>query len=186
MSLNLEPPPPPPPTSDALEVFSSSLDVTNMELSTGANGNKCLLPLIESSGALSKSGAKPITNDFLPSDLLLALKRQDTTGGGQLYTPRKGTKLSLSPKEETQLSARLKGVKAPPKLWGYTSRRARLKHLTNAPPCICGAGKDISFLYDSPREQRENVKKVTRVRDRVRPQYLAWTMYGQALPHIFG
>lgn len=162
LSLTHEPPPPPPPTSDALEIFSSFSDLTNnKELSTAANSNKCLLPLIESSGTLSKSGAKPITNDFLPSDLLLALKRQDNTGG-QLYTPRKGTKLSLSPKEEAQLSVRLKGVKPPPKLWGYTSRRARLKHLTNAPPCICGAGKDISFLYDSPREQRENAKKVRR------------------------
>lgn len=153
LSQSYEPPPVPPPTSDALEVFSPSPDV---ELNT--NRNNCLLPIIESSGTLSKSETKPIANNFLPSDLLLTLKRQDMTGG-QLYTPSKGTRLSLSPREP-QMSTKLRGVKAPARLWGYASRRGKLKHLTNAPPCICGAGNDISFLYDSPRERKEDTKQV--------------------------
>lgn len=157
LSLTLEPPPPPPPTSDALQAFTS-----DRELNT--SGNKCLLPVIESTRSLSKGETQPksMTNDFLPSELLFALKRHDnsTVTGGQLYTPRKGSRLSLSPRTESQLSERFKAVKTPAKLWGYASRRGRLKHLTNAPPCICGAGKDISFLYDSPRERKETTKRV--------------------------
>lgn len=157
LSLSHEPPPAPPPTSDAVEVFPCSPISPDVELN--ANRNNCLLPIIQSSGTLSNSERKPITNDFLPSDLLLALKRQDSAGD-QLYTPRKGTRLSFSPRE-SQANAKLRSVKAPARLWGYASRRGRLKHLTNAPPCICGAGRDISFLYDSPVEREVNTKQVS-------------------------
>ena len=39
--------------------------------------------------------------------------------------------------------------RAPANVWNYPCRRTRLRHLTEAPPCVCGAGRDISFLYDS-------------------------------------
>lgn len=157
LSLNHELPPAPPPTSDALDVLSfsnCSTDLTNKELNTSRNN--CLLPIIESSGTLSKAETKPITNDFLPPDLLLALKRHEGTGE-KPYTPH--MRPSLSPRE-SQLTANVRNIKPPAKLWGYASRRTRLKHLTNAPPCICGAGKDISFLYDSPREKKQDSKQV--------------------------
>ena len=156
LSMSLETPPAPPPTSDLQVYTPSSPNTASKELTTSSN--KCLLPVIESSGSVSKrEPPTSVNNDFLPSELLFALKRHDKP----ISSPRRRAKFSLSP-EKPQLSGKLKGVKAPSRLWGYSSRRGRLKHLTNAPPCICGAGKDISFLYDSPSERMEDTKQVRR------------------------
>lgn len=147
------PPPPPPPTSDPPP-------------STSRN-KKCLLPLIESPNtgtmvSVVKSEAQPSStnNNFLPTDLLLALQRQDNVN---LQTPRQGTRPTSLYQYggESDEGGSQKSIKGPARLWSNSTRRNRLKHLTNAPPCICGAGKDISFLYDSvPKERKTATRKV--------------------------
>lgn len=142
-------PPPPPPTSDALDIYSTPPRTPYKELDDSIN--KCLLPFIESS--TSRGGEfqpATMTNDFLPTDLLFALKRQDKS-----VAQHRGA----TPPREPQSAGVNHGIKAPAKLWGYSSRRGRLKHLTKEPPCICGAGRDISFLYDSPPSERRKVTK---------------------------
>jgi len=45
-------------------------------------------------------------------------------------------------------------TRPPANMWNHSRRRARLRHLTDQPPCVCGAGRDISFLYDvAPKER---------------------------------
>jgi len=39
-------------------------------------------------------------------------------------------------------------IKRPDNLWNYSQQRDKLKFLINQPVCTCGAGKDISFLFD--------------------------------------
>ena len=42
------------------------------------------------------------------------------------------------------------GVKTrPDSVWNFAGQRAKFHHLTTAPPCICGVGRDVSFLYDA-------------------------------------
>lgn len=134
---------------------------------------KCLLPYIDPShGSMEivKSEAQPspssFTNDFLPQELLLSLKRHGGSQANPLSPPKGGTRLPLPvirapspqapPAQKTGISVT---GKPPANVWNHPHRRARLKHLTDAPPCICGAGKDISFLYDantsSGREKKE-------------------------------
>ena len=141
-------PPPPPPTSDALDIYSTPPSTPHKELDDSSN--KCLLPFIDSSTSRGEAQPASVGNDFLPTDLLFALKRQDK--------PVTQQHRGATPPREPQ-STGVHGIKAPAKMWGYSSRRGRLKHLTKAPPCICGAGRDISFLYDSPPSERRKVPK---------------------------
>ena len=148
LAVASEPPPPPPPTCDPPH--------KNATGNPGNTESQCLLPYIDpaNSGSLMsvvKSETHPIftTNDFLPSDLLLALKRQDN-----INSPCVGTKFP---------SPSSKSHKPPANMWNYQSRRNRLKHLTDAPPCVCGAGRDISFLYDYASNGRQDDSDKVRV-----------------------
>ncbi|KAL5250145.1 hypothetical protein ACHWQZ_G016019 [Mnemiopsis leidyi] len=40
-------------------------------------------------------------------------------------------------------------VPRPDNAWNYPKQRSTLQHLTKNTPCFCGAGRDISFLYDA-------------------------------------
>lgn len=127
---------------------------------SGEAKKKCLLPHINPSheGNLvtlrTDAHSSSVTNSFLPVELLLSLKRHDQEVQG---SPPGGTKIpSQSPGERG-----IRGVKPPPaSVWTHANRRGKLKHLVKAPPCVCGAGKDISFLYDtvSSREQTTETK----------------------------
>lgn len=151
-----DPQPPPPSTAtDVLEVRVYTPPNT-VQGRPNPSSRKCLLPFIDpsvSGGSISikRSEAQPTsnTNNFLPSELLLALKRQDNTRPST--PPRgRGTKFSSpsSSPRESSVGFRTPGPPAP--MWHFPGRRERLRHLTDAPPCVCGAGRDISFLYDSP------------------------------------
>ena len=125
---------------------------------------KCLLPYIDPShGAMeivkseAQSSPSPLTNDFLPQALLLSLKRHGggRINGNSLSPPKGGTQLPVpgrcvpSPQAPSvQKNVTNLSTKPPANVWNHPNRRAKLKHLIDAPPCICGAGKDISFLYD--------------------------------------
>lgn len=158
------PPPPPPPTSDVSPIPIPKCP--NPKELTASSKKKCLLPLIEPSlsgnsmSIVKKTDTSPTGNDFLPPDLLFALKRQDNTSMGP--SPPRGRKSikPLSP-STTPRSGQARTIRPPAQVWGHPNRRERFKHLTDAPPCICGSGKDISFLYDSaPKDKKQETKVV--------------------------
>ncbi len=80
-------------------------------------------------------------SDLLPLELLIALKRQ----------PQENVS---SPKSKDLTSSRgaVSKLKRPDSIWKHP-RRSRLQHIIEAPPCVCGSGKDISFLYDNSSAQ---------------------------------
>ncbi len=166
-----EPPPTPPPTTDVFEdQLPPKLSRTPPAKKHPGSATQCLLPYIDPSlsGSMMsvvKSEAHPTSmhSDFLPADLLFTLKRQEnrslqaTPSGSSKTTSPGGAKLSFQ-----TISSGLRGVKPPKppaKLWYYSNRRDRLKHLTDAHPCICGAGRDISFLYDNQSAEKDNSTK---------------------------
>ncbi|CAG2256169.1 unnamed protein product [Mytilus edulis] len=80
-------------------------------------------------------------SDFIPEDVLFAL------------TQPPPVKDQLGPPSRTRnLNTSISYPRPPPNgVWNH-KRRERFKHLTENPPCICGAGQDISFLYDVPND----------------------------------
>ncbi len=168
IAVAVEVPPTPPPTTDVTmqDGFSPNSGGSPIPREVNTSRNQCLLPLIESSTRVSlvKSDAQPtsVTNDFLPSDLLFSLKRMDNTGIQS--TPRARTPLSSASPQSTPSGGGTGGgaarmLRAPANVWNSPRNRGKLKHLTDAPPCVCGAGRDISFLYDSaPAEKKEENK----------------------------
>lgn len=162
-----EPPPTPPPTMQ--DGFSPNSGGSPIPREVNTSRNQCLLPLIESSGMVSlvKSDAQPtsVTNDFLPSDLLFSLKRMDNTGIQS--TPRARTPISPASPRSTPSGGGVgsggsggggaRTLRAPANVWNSPRNRGKLKHLTDAPPCVCGAGRDISFLYDSAPTETHKV-----------------------------
>ena len=130
----------------------------------------CLFPYID-----PKSEAQPspsaVTNNLLPQDLLLSLKRQQGRALNPLSPPRGATKLpprhgNFSPQSQSQPQLKQPAGanianRPPANAWNYPHRRTRLRHLTEAPPCVCGAGRDISFLYDlkSLEQERERASR---------------------------
>lgn len=172
-TLIVQPPPAPPPTADLQKLTNLS---PTPSVQVQARGDKtlhtpvplptnCLLPYIE-----PKSEAQPspsaVTNDLLPQDLLLSLKRQQGRALNPLSPPRGATKFpphhgDASPRTKQQSMGTNILNRPPANVWNYPHRRMRLRHLTEAPPCVCGAGKDISFLYDSATLEGEGEKAKT-------------------------
>ena len=111
----------------------------------------CILPYIDGprGGALVQNregrGTSPSSvgpmNNFLPRDLILSLKCLGTVSDAP---PRGGARLpptrQLHPK---LLSLEGSATPAPANVWNYPGRRGRLRHLTEHPPCICGAGRSV-------------------------------------------
>ncbi|XP_074655207.1 axonemal dynein light chain domain-containing protein 1-like [Tubulanus polymorphus] len=90
-----------------------------------------------------------LQSDFIPEDVLKALT-QPTTRGEILGPPSRYRNLAT-----TNVASR----KPPANVWSHPKRRERFKHLTENTVCICGAGKDISFLYDVPPNKNKPIEK---------------------------
>lgn len=102
------------------------------------------LPDLKSSGHVvdrNKPLPTSLMSDFIPEDVLFAL------------TQPPPVKDQLGPPSRTRnLNTSISYPRPPPNgVWNH-KRRERFKHLTENPPCICGAGQDISFLYDVPND----------------------------------
>ncbi|KAK3088891.1 hypothetical protein FSP39_025040 [Pinctada imbricata] len=106
-----------------------------------------ILPEIRSStNAIDKTKPLPtsLQSDFIPEDVLFALT-QPPPAKDQLGPPTRSRNLNTS----------MVQARAPPQnLWNH-KRRERFKHLTENTPCLCGAGSDISFLYDVPQPEKK-------------------------------
>ncbi|KAK3723089.1 hypothetical protein RRG08_037283 [Elysia crispata] len=100
------------------------------------------LPVLRSSNDIDKTKPLPtsLQSDFIPEDILFALT-QPPPGKGKLGPPSRVRNLNTT-----------SGTARPPpaNVWNH-KRRDRFKHLLENTPCACGAGKDISFLYDVPQ-----------------------------------
>jgi hypothetical protein len=83
-------------------------------------------------------------SDFLPQELLVTLSRRDSPEG----RAQQG-KSAVQGKSQLDKSS----LRPPANVWGHPKRRTKYKHLVDNAPCICGAGKDISFLYDTGRHK---------------------------------
>lgn len=82
--------------------------------------------------------------DYVPKEVLFALTRVPSP------------KLAEPSKKQADLEALIvPGRKRSGNVW-YHKRREKLKHLTDDTICICGAGRDISFLYDVPKSDKKN------------------------------
>ncbi|XP_056012057.1 axonemal dynein light chain domain-containing protein 1-like isoform X3 [Ostrea edulis] len=111
-----------------------------------SDGKNALPELRNSNNALDKTKPLPtsLQSDFIPEDVLFALT-QPPPVRDQLGPPTRARNLNV-----TTVPTR-----APPSnLWSH-KRRERFKHLTENTPCICGAGSDISFLYDVPLPEKK-------------------------------
>lgn len=111
-----------------------------------SDGKNALPELRNSGNALDKRKPLPtsLQSDFIPEDVLFALT-QPPPVREQLGPPTRNRNLNV-----TTVPSR-----APPSnLWSH-KRRERFKHLTENTPCICGAGSDISFLYDVPLPEKK-------------------------------
>lgn len=87
-------------------------------------------------------------NDFIPEDILNSLtQRPVLSSREQLGPPSKHKK--LKPLEATPPARR-----RPANVWNFPMGREKFKHLADQPPCMCGAGRDISFLYDATSPER--------------------------------
>ncbi|XP_067017246.1 axonemal dynein light chain domain-containing protein 1-like isoform X2 [Acropora muricata] len=90
-------------------------------------------------------------NDFIPDDILNSLtQRPVPPSREQLGPPSKHKK--LKPLEVTPPAHR-----RPANVWNFPNGREKLKHLADQPPCLCGAGRDISFLYDAGSSGRKGL-----------------------------
>ncbi len=155
-------PDPPAPTLSVSKASRTNPDDLNVKMK-----NHCLLPQIyttQEAGNLktpkTDAHSSAVMNDFLPLDLLLCLKHQNLEAQG---TPPGGTKFPQEKPIKTPREVGLVAAKPPANAWSHLNRRDKLKHLLEAPPCICGAGKDISFLYDisSSKEKTISTDKVS-------------------------
>lgn len=90
-------------------------------------------------------------NDFIPDDILNSLTQNPTPPSReQLGPPTKHKK--LKPLEITPPARR-----RPANVWNFPKGREKFKHLTQQPPCVCGAGRDISFLYDATMPEKTSL-----------------------------
>ncbi|KAI0239999.1 Axonemal dynein light chain domain-containing protein 1 [Lamellibrachia satsuma] len=87
-----------------------------------------------------------LQSDFIPAELLLALT--------EISPPQE----QLGPTSKQKRSPSTVMKKSPANMWNFPTRRSKYKHLTDSTPCICGAGQDISFLYDVPGDQGKSEK----------------------------
>ncbi|XP_014776298.1 axonemal dynein light chain domain-containing protein 1 [Octopus bimaculoides] len=96
------------------------------------NSSKEILPAL---GTLPKT-----ENYYLPQEIVFALSKLD-------QSPHES---SSKPPKDVHAIKNLTGStrKRPDNVWHY-KRREKFKHLTDNTVCICGSGKDISFLYDA-------------------------------------
>ncbi|KAL4218861.1 Axonemal dynein light chain domain-containing protein 1 [Mactra antiquata] len=108
------------------------------------------LPEIRTSDlAIDKTKPLPtsLQSDFLPDDVLFALTQppaiRDTLG---------------PPSKYRALNTSTSKTRPPPANVWNSQRRERFKHLFENTTCTCGAGKDISFLYDVPKTDKKPEK----------------------------
>ena len=168
--------------SNPLSQLQRDGDQTNSPAQTGAlvvskrpgsqpTATNCLLPYIDPKSEAQPSPSSAVTNDLLPQDLLLSLKRQQGRALNPLSPPPRGA-TKFPPRHVGNLSPQSKpppvgpgtniANRPPANVWNYPHRRTRLRHLTEAPPCVCGAGRDISFLYDSASLEQQEGERAER------------------------
>lgn len=114
-----------------------------LQQSTEQDPGRVKLPQLRNSMMLDKTKPLPtsLQSDFIPDDVLFALT--------QPPIPR--DKLG-PPSRVRNLNTSMALGRAPAaNLWSH-KRREKFKHLLNSTACSCGAGSDVSFLYDIPQE----------------------------------
>eukprot|EP00794_Sanderia_malayensis_P016078 gene16078-17701_t len=87
--------------------------------------------------------------DYLPKDLLENLTNHFENV--EDLRPQGNGKLKRS-----KAFPKVYPKRPPDNLWNHARTREKFKHLTEQPPCTCGAGRDISFLCDSNQDKKSS------------------------------
>lgn len=95
---------------------SEQINTSQLAKNVETSVKKAVLPPI---------GAQTLRNDYLPQNLLATL-----TQATKKYD-------NLGPKQSGQRTV----VKRADNLWNHEKSRLKFKHLTEQPPCYCGAGR---------------------------------------------
>ncbi|NWQ76352.1 AXDN1 protein, partial [Columbina picui] len=92
-----------------------------------------------------------LEHSFVPEEVFRSL----TCASSSLYSPE----YSQSP-QTTKTPMGFKGcLQTPDRIWHYPNRRGKLRHLTDHPVSLTGAGRDVSYLCDVAAGQE--AKKAT-------------------------
>ena len=103
----------------------------------------CIVPYIGDVNNQQTQTQKNATkfNKCVPDDLILALKQAEQQREYIGPSGKKDTALKLRPVVPSI-------IRKPDNAWHFETQRDKFKFLTEQPICSCGAGRDISFLYD--------------------------------------
>jgi len=98
---------------------------------------------------------------FLPDELLVALSLPKAPGALRSH------QLGLSHQQQRPLHGTPSNPMKKPSAnaWNYPNQREKRKNLMRSSPCVCGAGQDISFLYDVPVRKTQEFPKIVDAND---------------------
>ena len=119
---------------------------------------------------------KPGVNCFLPDEVLKALK------------PIKAVPKADKPEKTKHQPTCPASSRPPDNLWFYPRQRQKFQHLLNETICNCGAGKDISFLYDAaslkPVSKPDPFAAELAIKDKSDPSYVRKELLPKKLPTV--
>jgi len=89
---------------------------------------------------------KSVKADHVPAGIVKTLNLANSKVSNKSgKSPLKTVKVPIADGKEATHAV----VPRPDNVWNYPKQRSTLQHLTKNTPCFCGAGRDISFLYDA-------------------------------------
>ncbi|XP_063688030.1 axonemal dynein light chain domain-containing protein 1-like isoform X4 [Bolinopsis microptera] len=88
---------------------------------------------------------KAVKADHVPANIVKTLNLASSKVNKSGKAPLKTVKVPVADGKEATHAI----VPRPDNAWNYPKQRSTLRHLTKNTPCFCGAGRDISFLYDA-------------------------------------
>lgn len=116
------------------------MSIVEIQQQENNGSNTCVLPQLR--GQSQRPGAGRGDNDFLPQELMLAL-RQTALPTEYLGPP------SVANANKILRPIPPGGSRRPDNAWHYPRQREKYRYLLEQNPCTCGAGHDISFLCEA-------------------------------------
>ncbi|CAF0722793.1 unnamed protein product, partial [Brachionus calyciflorus] len=112
--------------------------------------NDCVVPFIENKIEIKNEEATKKFSKCIPNDLIVAFKQAEQPKE-YIGPPNKKTLNGIKPTNPSV-------IKRPDNAWNFEKQREKFKFLTEQPICSCGAGKDMSFIYDSVLQSKNLTK----------------------------
>ncbi|XP_078605454.1 axonemal dynein light chain domain-containing protein 1-like isoform X2 [Branchiostoma floridae x Branchiostoma japonicum] len=165
--LGSHPVPSPPATPKASPAGSARKAGKGNSKEIVEHGGSPLPDLRTSDMAVDRTKPLPtsLQSDFIPEDLLFALTQPPPLKAKDNLLPPSRTKTQAVVPAGREAWKEPTPPRRPDNVWNF-SRRSRYKHLTDNTICTCGAGKDISFLYDAVTAASEDKEPTPPTRDK--------------------